>query len=224
MNRNKRVFTAEDRAKGGNTSTLFKSLAISLKSRKKCQTSCPFFEMCPANAMSLGYRDKNKPEEDQKCLMKEFPITVRQQFINLFLTGEEGVIHAIKTALHNYMVDVDAYGNLRDKKDMVQLMLQFYKEVYNSPRKAGVKKEPLTITIRRVGMAPETILVNPHGQLPEGITSQDLLAVQNGDITEGDPESLINSPVIDRIMSRPVYMEEIKIESNFNDIMEEEDE
>jgi hypothetical protein len=185
--------------------------------------------MCPVNAMSMGYRDKAHPEQDMKCLMKEFPHTVRQQFINLFLTGEEGIIHAIKTALHNYMVDVEAYGRLQDKRDMVQLMLQFYKEVYNAQRQKGVTKEPLTITIRRVGMAPETMEFNPRAPLPAGVTAKDIMFEGNEDITEGDPESLMLSPIMDNFirgkpMPRPIYMEEIKIESNIEQILEEEDE
>lgn len=220
-----RKFTMEDSAKGGSTSSFYKALSISLNHRKTCSTSCRFFEKCPVNAVSLGYRDKNNPKEDRKCLMKEFPITVRQQFINLFLTGEEGIIHGIKTALHNYMVDVEAYGNLKDKRDMVQLMLQFYDKVYNNPKKSSVSKEPLTITIRRVGMAPETMQINPRGQLPEGVTAKDILAPQNLDETEGDPESLIHSPLMDSFVCHPkMVYEEIKIETNFEKILEEEEE
>ena len=208
--------------------SLHKSLATTLNKRTKCSTNCRFFEQCPVNALSYGYKSKEHPEQNQKCLMKEFPHTVRQQFINLFLTGEEGIIHGIKTALHNYMVDVEAYGNLHDKRDMVRLMLDFYEKIYNK-RSIGVKKEPLTITIRRVGMAPETMEFNPRSALPEGVSIRDVFADQNADVTEGDPESLIHSPIVDNFirgkpMPRPIYMEEIKIESNIEQILEEEDE
>lgn len=208
--------------------SLHKSLATTLNKRTKCSTNCRFFEQCPVNALSYGYKSKEHPEQNQKCLMKEFPHTVRQQFINLFLTGEEGIIHGIKTALHNYMVDVEAYGNLHDKRDMVRLMLDFYEKIYNK-RSIGVKKEPLTITIRRVGMAPETMEFNPRGELPEGVSIRDVFADQNADVTEGDPESLMLSPIMDNFirgkpMPRPIYMEEIRIESNIEQILEEEDE
>lgn len=223
-----RKFTREEASKGGKTSTIYKTLSMTLAKREKCTTSCRFFEQCPVNALSYGYKSKDHPEQNQKCLMKEFPHTVRQQFINLFLTGEEGVIHGIKTALHNYMVDVEAYGNLHDKRDMVQLMLQFYKEVYNTQRQKGLKKEPLTITIRRVGMAPETMEFNPRSALPEGVTAKEIMFDGNEDITEGDPESLMLSPIMDNFIRgkpipRPIYMEEIKIESNIEQILEEED-
>lgn len=215
--------------KGGKTSTIYKTLATTLNKRTKCSTNCRFFEQCPVNALSYGYKSKDHPEQNQKCLMKEFPHTVRQQFINLFLTGEEGIIHGIKTALHNYMVDVEAYGNLHDKRDMVRLMLDFYKEVYNAQRHKGVAKEPLTITIRRVGMAPETMEFNPRAPLPAGVAIRDVFADQNQDITEGDPESLMLSLIMDNFIRgkpipRPIYMEEIKIESNIEQILEEEDE
>jgi len=227
-----KIATPESLSKGGKSVSIFKVLAGSLRKRKKCTVTCQFFEHCPVNAMSIGYQDKTNPAEDRKCLMKEFPHTVRTQFINLFLTGEEGIIQAIKTALHNYMVDVEAYGNLHDKRDMVQTMLQFYKEVYAPRREKGLKKEPLTITIRRVGMAPETLEINPRGQIPEGVTVKELFAPQNNDITEGDPESLIGSPMVAELLrpvnrTRPipgVMYEEIKIESNMDSIMEEPDE
>jgi hypothetical protein len=221
--------TTEDRIKGSQTMSYYKSLARTLAARKKCTTSCVFFEKCPANAVSMGFRDEKNPENDRKCLMKEFPHTVRQQFIDLFLTGEEGVIASIKKALHNYMNDVDAYGTLKDKRDMVQLMLQFYDKVYNNPKKGAQKKEPLTITIKRVGMSPEVIDVTPHEVLPAGTT---IVRAHNDpaadDITEGDPESLINSPILTEVMrpvSRPInmVMEEIKIESNIEQLMEEDD-
>lgn len=218
-------FSKEECSRGGKVVSPTQVLARNLMNRKKCSVKCAFFEQCPVNALALGYVDPKTGEKGQ-CLMKSFPETVRQQFINLFLTGEEGVIHAIKVALHNYMVDVDAYGTLRDKRDMVQLMLQFYKEVYNAQRQKGVTKEPLTITIRRVGMAPETMEINPRAALPDGITVKDLTADQNQDETEGDPESLMNSPIIEtliRPIARPIpgtlMMEEIKIESNIERLL-----
>lgn len=211
-----------DEAKGGRSMSPFGTLSFVLAKRTKCNAKCLFFENCPVSAVALTYKDP-KSGEVGKCLMKEFPETVKVQFVNLFLTGEEGIIRAIKTALHNYMVDVDAFGSLKDKKDMIQLMLQFYKEVYNTSRVAGKAKEPLTITIRRVGLLPETITVRGNECLPEGVTGKDLIAERNDDITEGDPESLVNSPLFDRIVRREVQMEEIKIETNIESIMESED-
>jgi hypothetical protein len=219
-------FTPEDSAKGGKSITVYKSLARTLGLRKKCTLDCVFFSTCPVSAMSYGYKDEKNPANDRKCLMKDFPHTVRQQFIDLFLTGEEGIIKSIKTALHNYMNDVEAYGRLQDKRDMIQLMLQFYDKVYNNQKKGAVKKEPLTITIRRVGVAPETISVMPHEALPPGkINVRDLNNPANDDITEDDPESLIHSPMVTELLrpvSRPVYMEEIKIETNFEEITDDE--
>ncbi len=56
----------------------------------------------------------------------------------------------------------------------------------------------------------------------------DITSPANDDITEGDPESLVNSPMVAHLL-RPVdrkvvYMEEIKIESNMESIMEDDDE
>ena len=223
----RREFTPEETSKGGKTESPMKSLSRVLSVRKHCTVTCRFFESCPVNAMSLGYIDP-KTGEKGKCLMKDFPHTVRQQFINMFLTGEEGLIQQIKTMIHHYLVDIEAYGNIRDKRDAIQMMLVFYDKVYNNPRKGSIAKEPLTITIRRVGMAPETMQINPRGALPKGVTLKDVLADQNGDITEGDPETLIGSEMLDALiriekpLSRPLFMEEIKIESNFERILGDE--
>lgn len=216
---NSHNLTNEDRSKGGKTVSLYKSLKNAMERRERCSTACMFFEKCPVSAVSYGSPDK-------KCLMKEFPETVRRQFVDLFLTGEEGIIRAIKTALHNYMNDVDAYGKLSDKRDMVKLMLEFYDKVYNNPRKSPTKKEPLVITMRRVGMEPQTVTIDPHKALPPGVTYRDVINPANDDITEGDPESLANSPMVEQILrpvNRPVpgtlVMEEIKIETNMEDIL-----
>lgn len=216
-------FTQEESSRGGKTISVYKSLARTLGMRKKCSTSCVFFHTCPVSAVAMNHTDP-KTGVVHPCLMKEFPPTVKQQFIDLFLTGEEGIIASIKKALHNYMVDVDAYGNLNQKRDMVRLMLDFYKEVYNSPRKGITKKEPLTITIRRVGVPVETINVMPHEGLPPGKFSiEDIVNPANADETEDDPESMLNSPVMERIVNRTITMEEIKIESNFEQILEADD-
>lgn len=227
------VLTHEDSVKGGKAISLYKTLSRTLNARKKCSTSCAFFEKCPVNALSIGFHDANHPEKDQQCMMKEFPATVRQQFIDMFLTGEEGMIQAIKRAMHNYMNDVDAYGTLRDKRDMIQLLLVFYDKVYNNTKRSAVKKEPLTITLRRVGIEPQTITVRPHVALPDGVRpkAEDLTSPANGDITEDDPESLVHSPILERVLrpvNRPVpgviTVEELKIETNIETIMEETEE
>ena len=211
-----------DERKGGKSVSPWGVLKQTLGRRTKCDSGCTFFEQCPVCAMSVSWVNP-KTGEKNKCLMKEFPETVKVQFVNLFLTGEEGIIKAIKTALHNYMNDVDAFGSLKDKKDMIQLMLQFYKEVYNSSRTAGKAKEPLTITIRRVGLEPQTVNIMSNEPLPEGVSRKELLMIQNGDITEGDPESLVNSPIFDQIVNRKVTMEEIKIETNIEQFIGEDD-
>jgi len=215
------TLTKEECSKGGKSISVYKSLARTLGMRKKCSTSCVFFHTCPVSAIAMNHTDP-KTGVVHPCLMKEFPPTVKQQFIDLFLSGEEGIIASIKKALHNYMVDVDAYGTLRDKKEMIDLMLRFYKEVYNSPRKGTTVKEPLTITIRRVGVPTETLTVMPHQALPPGTFSiEDVVNPANDDGTEDDPESMLNSPVMERIVNRTITMEEIKIESNIERIMDD---
>lgn len=213
-----RSFTPEECAKGGREQSPNKSFASALAHRKHCNTKCMFFELCPVAAVAMSYTDP-KTKEYRPCLMNQMDGRVKQQFINFFLTGEEGVIHGIKTALHNYITQVEAYGNIRDQRDMVQLMLQFYRDIYLTPKKGGVTKEPLTITIRRVGMAPESVTIDPHKALPAGLKNHEIYAGKNADITEGDPESLLESPLIERLVQdkpipRALYLEEIKIESN----------
>jgi hypothetical protein len=194
--------TQEDRSKGGKTESVYRTLGKSLAMRKKCNPRCPFFESCPTAAMSMDYKDPKDPSKNGACLMKEFPLTVRQQFVNMFLSGEEGVIRAIKDAFHLYMMEVTNRGTLRDQRDMIALLIQFYEKCYVEPSKKNglAGREPLQINIVRVSGARETITIQPKEPLPEGTTMKDLLHPRNGDETEGDPESLINSPIIDRIV------------------------
>jgi hypothetical protein len=194
-------FTKEESQKGGKNQTVWRTLSQSLGRRQKCSPTCFYFEQCPVAALSLGYENPAKPEENKKCMMKEFPLNVRQQFINMFLTGEEGVIRAIKEALYMYQMEVETRGTLRDKRDLIDIMLRIYSEVYVKPKgfKSAQLSEPLTIVIRRVGKEPEVIDVTPNQMLPEGVKIRDILESGNVIMPEDDAESLFNSPRLKEI-------------------------
>lgn len=212
----------EQNSLGGKTRSFIGEMQRSLGQRKNCSTRCPMFDGCPVGMMALSFINP-KTKEKGRCLMKQMSPEVQNQFFNLFLSGEEGVIKAIKDALFAYLTDVNAYGTIRDKKDLVDVLVNFYKIIYTSPRGIAKVKEPLTITIRRVGFEPQEMKILPNEPLPDGVRIDKLMAPENDDITEGDPESLMTSPVLERIVKREPVMEEIKIETNVERFLGDDD-
>lgn len=218
-----KLSTPESKSKGGKTRSMYGELQRSLTSRKVCNHRCPMFDTCPLGVSAMAFTNP-KTGEKGLCLMKQMTPNVQKQFINMFLTGEEGVIRAIKDAIHAYLTDVELYGTMKDKKELIDVLIRFYKEVYASPKNVQRTKAPLTITLRRVGFEPETLTIAPSEQLPEGIGIKQLRDPIHGDITEGDPESLMTSPILDtitRLEKRGAVFEELKIEGI---AAEEEDE
>jgi hypothetical protein len=217
------TFTDEDRAKGGKSMTVYRSLKLSLANKRNCSVKCNFFDSCPMAPMALGSPDKS-------CLMNKFPETVKKQFVDLFLTGREGMIAGIKKVMFDYMNDVNTYGNLRDKKEMIRLLMDLYGLIYDPKQGQNQNKEPLQIIIKRVSgnvQEAETITVTPHQVLPmearklqTGLDSQDVVGQ--------DSESLMGSDRLEEIIGGSkrfghLVAEEIQITTNVEKVFKEVD-
>lgn len=178
-------FTPEDVSKGGRTHSLYKSLANSLKKRKKCNASCFYFEDCPLMPMSQS-------SEGKKCMMKAFPESTRKRFQDVFLRGEDGMIDDLKKAIYQY--GLTATDN-RGKKEYIELMLKLHKAVYGDKSQVITNNEPLQININQLQS------VKTEKEIPDG-TLKDVVEVLESKRSkelrasldeEEDPESLFAS-------------------------------
>jgi hypothetical protein len=195
------IFTREQRSKGGKTTSIFKSMASSLKRRKTCNPKCFYFEECPLMSMSMS-------SEGHKCHMKLFPESVRKRFQDVFLSGEEGMILDLKKAIYQYgLTQTDARG----RKEYIEMMLKLHKAVYGDKSQIISDKEPLQINISQLQTAAPLEKVIPDGTIKpivEKIESKRSIEYKEkimeecrevADV-ECDPETLYDSPILDKII------------------------
>lgn len=74
--------------KGGETVSDFQSFVQKVAQRKKCSPRCPFFEHCPA--MALSYSSHNKA-----CQFKTLNPELKKKFYRLFFDGKTGLVDEI---------------------------------------------------------------------------------------------------------------------------------
>jgi hypothetical protein len=202
----KHILTAEESLKGAKTPSIYKSLANTLKKRKKCSHRCFYFEKCPLMSMSMS-----SPE--RKCMMKQFPERIRSRFKKVFLEGEEGMLDEIKTAIYNYGLSADALPGLREKKEYIDLLLRLHKATYGDKSQIVSDREPLTINIQQLQQTGDKRGIT---EIPDGTIKPLVQAVESKRSieykekimeeckeeadTESDPESLFLSENLDSIV------------------------
>jgi hypothetical protein len=193
--------TQEDRIKGGKTSSIFKSMAGTLRRRKTCSPKCYYFEECPLMSMSMS-------DSEKRCHMKLFPESVRKRFQDVFLSGEEGMILDLKKAIYQYgLTQTDARG----RKEYIELMLKLHKAIYGDKSQIISDKEPLQINISQLQTTQSVEKVIPDGTirpLIEKLESKRSIAWKEAVMeeckevanVEEDIETLFNSPMLDKIL------------------------
>jgi hypothetical protein len=197
------VLTADEALKGAKAPSIYKSLANTLKKRKKCSSHCYYFDTCPLMSMSMS-------SVDHKCMMKQFPERIRSRFKKVFLEGEEGMLNEIKTAIYNYGLSADALPGLREKKEYIDLLLRLHKATYGDKSQIVSDREPLTINIQQLQQTKGIT------EIPDGTIRPVIQAVESkrsieykekimeeckeiADVEE-DPESLFKSENLDSII------------------------
>lgn len=182
-------FSPEDRQKGGRTKSIFKSLADSLKKRKKCNASCFYFEDCPLMPLSMS-------AAEHKCMMKQFPESTRKRFTDVFLRGEEGMIDDIKKAIYQYGLSAN---DLRGKKEYIELMLKLHKAVYGDKSQVITANEPLQININQLQSVGKETKEIPDATVKAAVevleTKKSKELRESLEPPEPDPESLMYSPL-----------------------------
>jgi hypothetical protein len=193
--------TPEERLKGSTSSTIYKSLANTLKKRKKCNHRCYYFDSCPLMAMSQSSPDK-------KCAMKAFPERIRRRFEKVFLGGEDGLINEITTAIYTYGLEVESIPGTRGKKEFIDMLFQLHKAKFGDKKQIVGDREPLTINIQQLNQSKETKEI-PDGTVEpvvnlltkkERIQEKIMSDCEEVASVEMDPESLFGSEKLDEII------------------------
>jgi len=196
--------TQDERVKGGSQPSIYKSLANTLRKRKRCSTKCYYFEDCPLMAMSMSSPEK-------KCAMRAFPEKIRRRFEKVFLGEEDGLVNEITTAIFSYGLEVDTMPGMKGKKDYIDMLFQLHKAKYGEKRAVTNEREPLQINIQQLNSSemkeipdttvlPETIKLT--GMKAKREAHLNALVEECSDIAavEEDPESLFNSEKLDEII------------------------
>lgn len=194
------VLTPEERLKGSTAPSLYKSLANTLKKRKKCSHRCFYFDTCPLMAMSMSSPEK-------KCAMKAFPERIRRRFEKVFLGGEDGLINEITTAIYTYGLEVESIPGTRGKKEFIDMLFQLHKAKFGDKKQIVSDREPLQINIKQIqNTGPQEI---PDGTVKPVINvlsskqkALNAMMEENMEIAEPelDPESLFTSDKLDDII------------------------
>jgi hypothetical protein len=194
------VLTQEERLKGCTAPSIYKSLAVTLRKRKKCSHRCFYFDTCPLMAMSMT-------SEDKRCMMKVFPEKIRRRFEKVFLGGEDGLINEITTAIYSYGLEVDSAPGMRGKKEFIDMLFQLHKAKFGDKKQIVGDREPLQINIQQLNAVqtkeiPDSTVVPVVKALTAKQKFQEKIMADCEEIinVETDPESLFNSDKLDEIV------------------------
>jgi len=139
--------------------------------RVRCDDTCEFFSVCPLKKFSAG---------GKRCVAQNLDVTERMRMINLFFMGEEGLRFEVLRAIYTYARITDLEGDPRALLQYIDILMKATKTYYGNKQKPEGKAPDMDIKILTVkDISPNT----PCLVLPGA-----------------DPESLMDSPIIDEIM------------------------
>lgn len=140
--------------------------------RIRCDDTCEFFSVCPLKKFSAG---------GKRCPAQNLDTDERMRMINLFFMGEDGLKFEVLKSIYAYARISDFEGDPRSLLQYIEILMKATKTYYgNKPKQEG-KAPEMDIKIMTVG---------------ELSTSTPCLVLPGA-----DPESLMDSPIIDEIMA-----------------------
>lgn len=140
------------------------------------------------------------------CLLNAGGNALIKRFLNIFAKGEEGIKNEIDAVLYSIGLDIET-ASPQQKKDYAVLLMNWHRQQYSDPRRVEEMKPSLTVVINEMG---------PDGEVKEVqvVPCVDSTPFKNGEVdkaayrvleerridqTEGDPDSLFTSPMIDEL-------------------------
>ncbi len=154
-----------------------------LKSRVVCSTTCVYYHRCPLAV----YKDVS---QDKPCEVVKLNDQDRERFMSLFVFGDEGLKDEAFRMLFKLarMLPMD---DPRGVEKYLDLLLRVVRAFRTDLAKETGPGEPITVNIS--GLDVGELTDNPKEKL---FLAEDV-------VVQTDPESLLTSPVVDKIGKIP---------------------
>ena len=194
-------FTTEERSKGGSALSPLKILANSVRRRKYCTVECPFADACPVLPLAQSeWTDDTK--QRHPCKLKEAPPAIKRRIANMFLNGEEGLLSEIRTTL--FVTSTKLEDDNKERMAYADRLMKLHEILYGEKGTLINSSEPVEITVRQIntpaGIGQEVKLNTTNERIVRQQDNAFKLLSRNFPPPD-DPETLMNSPVLDEILS-----------------------
>lgn len=177
-----------------------------IKNRKKCNTRCFIFEICPLMALSLS-----KQNVGSTCLLNKGGNALIRRFVRTFVNGEQGLIDEINNILYLYGLDIEV-APAAIKKDYATLLMNWHKQQFVDSKLEYEEKPKLTVVINELGEAGTTqreiIPIVEAGHIRLGKQRCEQLAEIVEISQKEDPNSILSSPLLDQILNTEIPISE----------------
>lgn len=191
--------TDEDRMKKAGKKNPGTSIINSIKNRVHCNEKCRIFWICPLMPLSIS-----RENVDTACLLNKGGNALIRRFVNVFVKGEEGLRNEIDSVLYSYGMDIET-APAGIKKDYAMMLMNWHKQQYSDPTKNYEQKPNLTVVINEMTREGKCITVPVVPVVEAGgiNNSKNDIAFDRmlKESLEEDEETLLNSPILDEIMS-----------------------
>lgn len=192
-------FSLEDQKKGGESKSPLKLLAISVNHRKWCTLQCPFADSCPMLPLAMAPENRNQKGK-YACKLRDAPEAVKRRIKNMFMNGEEGLLSEIRTSL--FVTSTNLGADNKERLQYTDTLMKFHSKLYGSEGTFIKSPEPIEITVRQLskdGAQEIKLSKTTERKIIQQDNAWKLL--QKRVPPPDDPESLINSPELDHIIS-----------------------
>jgi hypothetical protein len=192
------VLTDEDRLKKTGKRNPGTSIINAIKHRRTCGSRCPIFEVCPMMPLSVS-----RANPESRCLLNLGGNVLIRRFMNLIVKGEDGLINEINNVLYSYAQDIEV-ASPAVKKDYAMMCMQLHRQLYGDPRRAQMEAKPqLTVVINEMDGEGRIREVEVVPVVEAGGINNAKLDIEAAKMImaakEDDPESLVNSPIFDKL-------------------------
>ena len=194
------VFTPEERSIGGSQLSPLKILANNVRKRKYCSLECPFADACPVLPLAQSeWTDETK--KHHPCKLRDAPPAIKRRIANMFLNGEDGLLAEIKSTL--FITSTKLADDNKERMAFSDRLMRLHELLYGEKGTMINSSEPVEITVRQIntvdGQGQEVKLAkNVERKIRQQDNAFRLLSRKTP--PPDDPESLINSPVLEDIL------------------------
>ncbi len=152
---------------------------LTVTTRESCSKTCEYYKKCPLVI-------KAKKEGFTTCQAKALSPEDRRRFMNFFIFEEEGLRDEIMQASFSLSKLID-YQDVRSVTNYLNVLVKIHKTLYYMEDK-NKEKPPESLDVKVSSVV-----------LPKKRDDPIIITLDDGSSLVNDPESIINSPIIDQI-------------------------